>query len=140
MTSYTNNPYHPFPLEMRGNHCQLIQGDDIIFIYIFHIEYNIERVAFDKERGIYDDTAVKKKLDKFSGFIDEKKLFFIYTLESYKLKKNLLPISDAWDFHGLTHDYEQHIFVDLNAIALYCQERWGITLENFVPISKTDIP
>lgn len=140
MNTYKNNPYNPFPPEMRGTNCELDEGKYTRFISIFYIEYNREKIERYKVDGIYDSMPIEDYLSLVKGEYDEEELFFIYKVETYKIAKTLLPENDDWKFNTSIQDYERYGFVDLNDVAAFCLEQWGVSLSDFVPIYETQIP
>lgn len=140
MNAHQNNPYSPFPPEIRGRHCEIVEDDYLRLISIHYVKYDKDQVARAKSQGFYEDTNIKKYLYLVEGEIDERNLYFIYKIESFRIKRNLLPQQDDWKFYNSIEDYVEYGFVDLNELDSFCQYQWGVNLSNFVTIDKTCLP
>lgn len=134
---YNENPYHPFPLEMRGQFCEFVDNGNHRFIKIYSIKYDVEKLAWLKKR----DCLYESELYEYISMVGEqninKNTFYLYKLCSYIGNP---MIKDSWAFAESTLDYQQYGFSSFNDLINFCYEKWKIKFDDFVSLESTHIP
>ncbi|MCO6538344.1 MAG: hypothetical protein J6567_10350 [Gilliamella sp.] len=130
-----NNPYHPFPYEMKGQFFERLEENKTRFIEIYSIEYEKPEEEDDEWEfslySLYIDQLIRP-------IIDEKEVFFLYKLRTYYADPTLTDNDSA--FNQSITSFEQYVFSNFDELLEYVEQRWRIGLSDFVPINETHIP
>lgn len=133
-----NNPYHPYPYEMKGQFFEKNESGKTLFIEIYSIEYNQEIIQRYKKQGVWEHSKINKYLNQMIRKIEnDDEIFFLYQLCAYYANPTL---SDEWEFSCSVSEFEQYVFPNFDELLDYVNQRWGIELKDFVPINETNIP
>ncbi len=132
---HIENPYNPYPVDLRGQFCEIPEHDKARFFEINSIKYDPKEIERLRNNGILDQSI----LGQFIKLINDDNLesiYFIYKLQTYIADPSL---KDAWEFNKSIIDYKEFGFTSFNDLLNLCKERWGIDKKNFVPIHETNI-
>ncbi len=137
MTTY-NNPYHPFPYEMRGQCVEKEENNKTRFFEIFSIKYDKEKKKRLEELGELDSSILGEYLKLLGRPIAESDdVFYLYRLETYYADPEK---KDPWLFNESITSYSQYVFPDFDELLEFVNHKWGLALSDFIPIDETNIP
>ena len=136
-TTY-NNPYHPYPYEMRGQFAEKQEKDKTRFFQIFSIKYDEEEIKWLKENDMFEHSGYDTYIERLNRPItDSDNVFYLYKIESYYADPNL----EKRDlFIDSINSYERYYFQNIDELLALVNYRWGLVLTDFVPIYETHIP
>ncbi|OCG60463.1 hypothetical protein A9G41_03855 [Gilliamella sp. Nev5-1] len=130
-----NNPYHPFPYEMRGQFFERFEENKTRFIEIYSIDYKKP----EEEDEEWEFSLYSLYIDQLiRPIIDEEEVFFLYKLRTYYADPALTDNDSA--FNQSITSFEQYVFSNFDELLEYAEQRWKIGLSDFVPINETHIP
>lgn len=136
-TTY-NNPYHPYPYEMRGQFAEKQQNDKTRFFELDSIKYDEEKIKSSIEDDSYKYSLSEIYIERLNRPItDSDNVFYLYKIESYYADPNL----EKRDlFIDSINSYERYYFQKIDELLALVDYRWGLVLTDFVPIYETHIP
>ena len=136
-TTY-NNPYHPYPYEMRGQFAEKQQNDKTRFFELDSIKYDEEKIKSSIEDDSYKYSLSEIYIERLNRPItDSDNVFYLYKIESYYADPNL----EKRDlFIDSINSYERYYFQNIDELLALVNYRWGLVLTDFVPIYETHIP
>ena len=136
-TTY-NNPYHPYPYEMRGQCAERKENNKTRFFQIFSLEYDEKYIKRLKEI----DALEHSKLGRYLGWLnrpitDSDNVFYLYKFETYYADPNQ---DDIELFNESSDCYETYYFQNIDELLEFANHKWGLVLSDFVPSYKTHMP
>ena len=136
-TTY-NNPYHPYPYEMRGQFAEKQKNDKTPFFELDSIKYDEEKIKSSIEDDSYKYSLSEIYIERLNRPItDSDNVFYLYKIESYYADPNL----EKRDlFIDSINSYERYYFQNIDELLALVNYRWGLVLTDFVPIYETHIP
>ena len=136
-TTY-NNPYHPYPYEMRGQFAEKQENDKTRFFELDSIKYDEEKIKSSIEDDSYKYSLSEIYIERLNRPItDSDNVFYLYKIESYYADPNL----EKRDlFIDSINSYERYYFQKIDELLALVDYRWGLVLTDFVPIYETHIP
>ncbi len=136
-TTY-NNPYHPYPYEMRGQFAEKQENDKTRFFELDSIKYDEEKIKSSIEDDSYKYSLSEIYIERLNRPItDSDNVFYLYKIESYYADPNL----EKRDlFIDSINSYERYYFQNIDELLALVNYRWGLVLTDFVPIYETHIP
>ena len=136
-TTY-NNPYHPYPYEMRGQFAEKQEKDKTRFFRIYSLEYDKEMIKRFKENDIYEDSRFDSYIRRLNRPItDSDNVFYLYKFETYYADPN----QDEIELFNESSDcYETYYFQNIDELLEFANHKWGLVLSDFVPSYKTHMP
>ena len=136
-TTY-NNPYHPYPYEMRGQFAEKQEKDKTRFFRIYSLEYDKEMIKRFKENDIYEDSRFDSYIRRLNRPItDSDNVFYLYKFETYYADPNQ---DDIELFNESSDCYETYYFQNIDELLEFANHKWGLVLSDFVQKHKTHIP
>ncbi|EOF5100634.1 hypothetical protein ACK1QP_003967 [Salmonella enterica] len=130
--------YHPFPYNMKGQFFEGNEHEKTRFIEIYSLPYNENKIEEDKKRGIWEDSIVARYLEQLIRPItSDDEVYFLYQFRTYYADPTQI---ERWEFNESATSFEQYVFVSIDELLEYTNKRWGITIDDFVPIYETNIP
>ena len=136
-TTY-NNPYHPYPYEMRGQFAEKQQNDKTRFFELDSIKYDEEKIKSSIEDDSYKYSLSEIYIERLNRPItDSDNVFYLYKFETYYADPNQ---EDLYLFNKSIDCYEAYVFQNIDELFEYANHKWGLVLSDFVPIYETHIP
>lgn len=136
-TTY-NNPYHPYPYEMRGQCAEKQEKDKTRFFEVHSYKYDKEKIKRLKENDMFEDSGLARKIERLNRPItDSDNVFYLYKFETYYADPNQ---EDLYLFNKSIDCYEAYVFQNIDELFEYANHKWGLVLNDFVPIYETHIP
>jgi hypothetical protein len=137
--SYAENPYHAFPLEMRGRYCEFEDKGRTRFIEIYNIKFDKNEVNRLIKIDCLKESVLGSYLALLKGHVlnENSDIFFLYKLITYIANPS---IKDAWYFNESIEDYAEYGFTKFATMMNLCINKWNISLKDFVPREETNIP
>ena len=136
-TTY-NNPYHPYPYEMRGQCAEKQEKDKTRFFEVHSYKYDKEKIKRLKENDMFEDSGLARKIERLNRPItDSDNVFYLYKFETYYADPNQ---EDLYLFNKSIDCYEAYVFQNIDELFEYANHKWGLVLSDFVPIYETHIP
>jgi hypothetical protein len=134
---FDENPYNPFPVDFKGQFCEISENDGTRFFEIHSIPYDSSQTERLKQIGSFEESI----LGQYIGLVGENNLdtnvFHLYKLQTYKANP---LVKDPWDFNESISEYQEFGFIKFRDLINFCADRWGVSEDDFVPIHKTHIP
>ena len=136
-TTY-NNPYHPYPYEMRGQFAEKQEKDKTRFFRIYSLEYDKEMIKRFKENDIYENSRFDSYIRRLNRPItDSDNVFYLYKFETYYADPN----QDEIELFNESSDcYETYYFQNIDELLEFANHKWGLVLSDFVPSRETHFP
>ena len=136
-TTY-NNPYHPYPYEMRGQCAEKQEKDKTRFFQIFSIKYDEEEIKWLKENDMFEHSGYDTYIERLNRPItDSDNVFYLYYIETYYADPNQ---DDIELFNESSDCYETYYFQNIDELLEFANHKWGLVLSDFVPSYKTHMP
>ena len=136
-TTY-NNPYHPYPYEMRGQFAEKQEKDKTRFFRIYSLEYDKEMIKRFKENDIYEDSRFDSYIRRLNRPItDSDNVFYLYKFETYYADPKQENLSL---FNEGINCYERYFFQNIDELLEFANHKWGLVLSDFVPSRETHFP
>ena len=136
-TTY-NNPYHPYPYEMRGQFAEKQEKDKTRFFRIYSLEYDKEMIKRFKENDIYEDSRFDSYIKRLNRPItDSDNVFYLYKFETYYADPKQENLSL---FNEGINCYERYFFQNIDELLEFANHKWGLVLSDFVPSRETHFP
>ena len=139
MTKTTfNNPYHPYPYEMRGQCAEKLEKDKTRFFEIFSIKYDEEEIKWLKENDMFEHSGYDTYIERLNRPItDSDSVFYLYYIKTYYADPNQ---DDPELFNESTYCHERYYFQNIDELLEFANHKWGLVLSDFVQKHKTHIP
>ena len=136
-TTY-NNPYHPYPYEMRGQFAEKQEKDKTRFFEVHSYKYDKEKIKRLKENDMFEDSGLARKIERLNRPItDSDSVFYLYKFETYYADPN----QDEIELFNESSDcYETYYFQNIDELLEFANHKWGLVLSDFVQKHKTHIP
>ena len=136
-TTY-NNPYHPYPYEMRGQCAEKQEKDKTRFFEVHSYKYDKEKIKRLKENDMFEDSGLARKIERLNRPItDSDSVFYLYKFETYYADPNQ---DDIELFNESSDCYETYYFQNIDELLEFANHKWGLVLSDFVQKHKTHIP
>ena len=136
-TTY-NNPYHPYPYEMRGQFAEKQGKDKTRFFRIYSLEYDKEMIKRFKENDIYEDSRFDSYIRRLNRPItDSDNVFYLYKFETYYADPKQENLSL---FNEGINCYERYFFQNIDELLEFANHKWGLVLSDFVQSPETLFP
>ena len=136
-TTY-NNPYHPYPYEMRGQCAEKQEKDKTRFFEVHSYKYDKEKIKRLKENDMFEDSGLARKIERLNRPItDSDSVFYLYKFETYYADPNQ---DDIELFNESSDCYETYYFQNIDELLEFANHKWGLVLSDFVPSYKTHMP
>ena len=136
-TTY-NNPYHPYPYEMRGQCAEKQEKDKTRFFEVHSYKYDKEKIKRLKENDMFEDSGLARKIERLNRPItDSDSVFYLYKFETYYADPNQ---DDIELFNESSDCYETYYFQNIDELLEFANHKWGLVLSDFVPSYETHIP
>ena len=136
-TTY-NNPYHPYPYEMRGQFAEKQENNKTRFFHISSSKYDLEEIKWLKENDMFEDSWLAWEIEQLNRPItDSDNVFYLYKFETYYADPN----QDEIELFNESSDcYETYYFQNIDELLEFANHKWGLVLSDFVPSYKTHMP
>lgn len=134
---YEENPYAPYPLDLKGTFCEIATAKHVRFFEIYSIKYDVEQVQRLKNMKCLQESIIWQYISLAGEKNIDSKTYFLYKLKTYI---GDISIVDTWDFNENISDYEEYGFTSFNKLIRFCNKNWNISESDFVPIEQTHIP
>ena len=136
-TTY-NNPYHPYPYEMRGQFAEKQEKDRTRFFEVHSYKYDKEKIKRLKENDMFEDSGLARKIERLNRPItDSDNVFYLYKFETYYADPKQ---DDPELFNESTYCHERYYFQNIDELLEFANHKWGLVLSDFVQKHKTHIP
>ena len=136
-TTY-NNPYHPYPYEMRGQFAEKQEKDKTRFFEIDSYKYDKEKIKRLKENDLFESSYAAMCIEQLNSPItDSDNVFYLYKIATYYADPNQ---DDPELFNESTYCYETYYFQNIDELLEFANHKWGLVLSDFVQKHKTHIP
>ena len=136
-TTY-NNPYHPYPYEMRGQFAEKQEKDKTRFFEVHSFKYDEEEIKWLKENDMFEYSGYDTYIERLNRPItDSDNVFYLYYIETYYADPNQ---DDPELFNESTYCHERYYFQNIDELLEFANHKWGLVLSDFVQKHKTHIP
>ncbi|PXZ03140.1 hypothetical protein DKK70_16460 [Gilliamella apicola] len=136
-TTY-NNPYHPYPYEMRGQFAEKQEKDKTRFFEIDSYKYDKEKIKRLKENDLFESSYAAMCIEQLNSPItDSDSVFYLYKFETYYADPNQ---DDIELFNESSDCYETYYFQNIDELLEFANHKWGLVLSDFVPSRETHFP
>lgn len=133
---YSESAYNPFPWQMRGNCYEFDENNKRRFIEIYYISFDTNLLERFSKEELLEDFSLRMYIELVGFENINKNTHFIYELITYIGDPDTKNESD---FLKSIKKYKTIGFTSINNLLEFCQEKWGIKAEDFVPLSETNI-
>ena len=136
-TTY-NNPYHPYPYEMRGQFAEKQEKDKTRFFEVHSFKYDEEEIKWLKENDMFEYSGYDIYIEQLNRPItDSDSVFYLYKIATYYADPNQ---DDPELFNESTYCHERYYFQNIDELLEFANHKWGLVLSDFVQKHKTHIP
>ena len=136
-TTY-NNPYHPYPYEMRGQFAEKQEKDKTRFFEVHSFKYDEEEIKWLKENDMFEYSGYDTYIERLNRPItDSDSVFYLYYIKTYYADPNQ---DDPELFNESTYCHERYYFQNIDELLEFANHKWGLVLSDFVQKHKTHIP
>jgi len=136
-TTY-NNPYHPYPYEMRGQFAEKQEKDKTRFFEVDSYKYDKEKIKRLKENDLFESSYAAMCIEQLNRPItDSDSVFYLYYIRTYYADPNQ---DDPELFNESTYCHERYYFQNIDELLEFANHKRGLVLSDFVPIYETHIP
>ena len=136
-TTY-NNPYHPYPYEMRGQFAEKQEKDKTRFFEVHSFKYDEEEIKWLKENDMFEHSGYDIYIERLNRPItDSDSVFYLYYIKTYYADPNQ---DDPELFNESTYCHERYYFQNIDELLEFANHKWGLVLSDFVQKHKTHIP
>ena len=133
-TTY-NNPYHPYPYEMRGQFAEKQEKDKTRFFEVHSYKYDKEKIKRLKENDMFEHSGYDTYIERLNRPItDSDSVFYLYYIKTYYADPNQ---DDPELFNESTYCHERYYFQNIDELLEFANHKWGLVLSDFVPSYKT---
>lgn len=130
---YKPNPYRAFPIELRGNYCE-VKGCDADSLGVISIEARATKSVIDEDQ---DDPYGWKK--RMGNSIDDASPW-IYKLEYFDVKSEDIRFDEKWNVADHAKNYKEYFFFSFRELVDFILAQWGVRLSEFKHDYEISIP